>query len=174
MQLFETTGDLARGLALLTEGWHPLILHPPPLVVEIIPLLGETDPWSYRDQSSEPGDALAFLDGLRQTLGVDALLVWQLERLMEDYRFSPAQYWQFRAEFLLEFWQAEAHAIEDLLEGRTVAPGRRPFVLVSLSRVWSCGAGRPVRPRIFARTRSRPAKTNGICLHRSERNSENK
>jgi hypothetical protein len=144
MQLFETTGDLARGLALLTEGWHPLILCPPPWVVEIIPLPGATDPWSYRDQSPELGDALAFLDGLRQTLGVDALLVWQLERLMEEHGFSPTQYWRFRAEFLLECWQGEPHSIEDLLEGRTLAAGRRPFILVYRQGVelWS----RPPRP----------------------------
>jgi hypothetical protein len=81
---------------------------------------------------------------LRQTLGCDRLLVWKLERLMEEHRFSPAQYWRFRAEFLLEFWQAEPHSIEDLMEGRTPAPGRRPFVLVYRNGVelWS----RPPRP----------------------------
>jgi hypothetical protein len=134
MQLFATDGDLARGLALMTEGWHPLILYPPQVICS-----WRADPWSYRDRSPEIGAALAFLDGLRQTLGVDALLVWKLERLMEDYCYSLAQYWQFRSEFLLEGWQAEPHSIDDLLEGRTVADGRRLFVLVYRNGVelWS-------------------------------------
>jgi hypothetical protein len=32
MQLFATEGELARGLALVTEGWHPLILYPPQVI----------------------------------------------------------------------------------------------------------------------------------------------
>src|SRR5215831_4746991 len=112
MQLFATDGDLARGLALVTEGWHPLIVYAPEVICS-----WRADPWSYRDQSLEIETALAFLDGLRRTLGTDALLVWKLEGLMEDYRYSLAQYWQFRAEFLLEGWQAEPHSIDGLLEG---------------------------------------------------------
>jgi hypothetical protein len=75
--------------------------------------------------------------------------VWNLERLMEDYCYSPAQYWRFRAEFLLEGWQAQPHAIEDLLEGRTLAAGRRPFVLVYQNGVelWSRPQQPPMRFR---------------------------
>jgi hypothetical protein len=139
MQLFATDGELARGLGLLTEGWHPLILYPSDVICS-----WHADPWSYRDQSPVIGTALAFLDGLRQTLGTDGLLVWSLPRLMEDHRYSPSQYWQFRAEFLLEYWKAESHEIGDLLEGCTLAAERRPFVLVYRQGVelWS----RPPRP----------------------------
>ena len=167
MRLFETDGDLARGLALVTEKWHPLILYPPPWVVEITYQPGETDPWSYREQSPEMENALAFLDGLRQTLGSEALLVWKLERLMEDYRFSPAQYWQFRAQFLLEFWKAEPDSIEDLLEGRTLAPGRRPFVLVYRQGVelWS----RPPAPLMRFREGEVSAEI-GLSEERHSRN----
>ena len=125
MQLFPTDGDLARGLTLVTEGWHPLIVYAPEVICS-----WRADPWSYRDRSPEIGTALAFLDGLRQTLGADGLLVWKPERLMEEHRYSASQYWRFRAECLLEGWRAEPHSIEDLLEGRTLAAGRRPFVLV--------------------------------------------
>ena len=124
MQLFPTDGDLARGLALVTAGWHPLIVYVPEVICS-----WRADPWSYRDRSPEIGTALAFLDGLLRTLGTDGLLVLKLERLIED-RYSPSQYWQFRSEFLLEGWQAEPHSIEGLLEGRILAAGRRPFVLV--------------------------------------------
>jgi hypothetical protein len=48
MQLFETTGEPARGLIWLTEHWHPLILRPLPWVLEITYLPGEADPWSCR------------------------------------------------------------------------------------------------------------------------------
>ena len=63
---------------------------------------------------------------------------------MEDYRYSPAQYWRFRAEFLLEWWQATPQSIEGLLEESTVAAGRRLFVLVYRQglELWS----RPPRP----------------------------
>src|SRR5215472_13566801 len=54
MQLFPTDGDLARGLALVTEGWHPLILYPPEVICS-----GRTAPWSYRDRSPEIGTPLA-------------------------------------------------------------------------------------------------------------------
>jgi hypothetical protein len=153
MQLFPTDGDLARGLAWLTEGRHPLILDPPPWVVKAIYPPG--DPWSWCERCPEMETALAFLDGLRETLGTDALLVWKLERLMEEHGFSPAQYWRFRAEFLLQFWQAEPHAIEDLLEGRTLAAGRRPFVLVYREglELWS----RPPRPPTRFREDEEPA-----------------
>jgi hypothetical protein len=136
----------------LTEGWHPLILYPRE---ECAAPAWQPDPWSYREQSPEIETALAFLDGLRQTLGSDALLVWKLERLMEEHGFSPAQYWRFRAEFLLEFWQAEPHSIEDLLEGRALAAGRRPFVLVYQNGVelWS----RPPRPSAHFREDEEPA-----------------
>ena len=119
---------------LLTEGWHPLILYPPEVICS-----WRADPWSYRDRISEIGTALAFLDGLRQTLGTDALLVWKLERLMEDHCYSLTEYWRFRAEFLLEWWQATPQSSEDLLEGHTPPPGRRPFLLVYRNGVelWS-------------------------------------
>src|SRR5262245_26659897 len=139
MHLFPTEGDLARGLVLLTEGWHPLILYPPPWVEKISYFPGYEDPWDWCTQGSEFETPLAFLDGLRRTLKVDGVLGWKVERLMEDFRFSPAQYWQFRAGFLHEWWEAMPHAIEDVLEGRTLAPGRRPFVLVYQNGVelWS-------------------------------------
>jgi hypothetical protein len=72
------------------------------------------------------------------------LQVWNLERLMDDYRFSLAEYWRFRAELLLEWWKAEPHAVADLLEGHAPAADRRPFVLVYRRGVelWS----RPPRP----------------------------
>ena len=138
MQLFATDGELARGLALVTEGWHPLILYAPEVICS-----WRADPWSYRDRSPEIETALAFLEGLRRTLGTDGLLVWKLERLMEEHRYSATQYWRFRAEFLLEFWKAESHEIGDLLEGCTLAAERRPFVLVYRQGVelWS-----PPRP----------------------------
>ena len=133
MQLFATDGELARGLALVTADWHPLILYPPDVICS-----WRTGPW-YRDRNPEIETALAFLDGLRRTLGGDALLVWKLERLMEDYRYSLAQYWQFRAEFLLEWWKAEPQSIEDLLEGHTPPAGPRSFLLVYRNGVelWS-------------------------------------
>ena len=167
MPLFETAGDLARGLALLTGGWHPLVLYPPPSVVEIAYPPWETDPWSYREQSPEMENALAFLDGLRQTLGSEALLVWKLERLLEDYRFSPAQYWRFRAGFLLEWWKAEPHSIEDLLEGRSPAAGRWPFVLVYRRGVelWS----RPPAPLMHFREAEVSAEI-GLSEERHSRN----
>jgi hypothetical protein len=145
MQLLETDGDLARGLALLTDRWHPLILHPPTWSVEILP--GEMDAWCYRDHSSEIETALAFLDGLRQVVGSRTLLAWKLERLLENYRFSPTQYWRFRAELLLECWRAEPHSIGDLLEGRTLGVVRRPFVLIYKQglELWSLPPRPPMR-----------------------------
>jgi hypothetical protein len=155
MRIFPTEGDLARGLALLTSGWHPLILYPPPWIEKITLLPGCEDPWSYSAKSPQFETALAFLDGLRQMLHTDALLVWKLDRLMEDYRFSPAQYWQFRAQFLHEWWEAMPHPIADLLEGRTVAVGRHPFLLVYQQAVelWS----RPPRPPAHFREDEEPA-----------------
>jgi hypothetical protein len=156
MKLFETAGDLARGLDWLTERWHPLILHPPPWVTKVSCLPGEVNPWSCRVRSPQIETALAFLDGLRQMLGADALPVWKLERLLEDYRFSPARSWEFRDGFLLEWWKAEPYAIEDLLEGRALPPGRRPFVLVYAQglELWS----RPPQARLRFRDEEEAAE----------------
>jgi len=128
----------------VTEVWHPLIVYAPEVICS-----WRADPWSYRDQSLEIGTALAFLDGLRRTLGRDALLVWKLDRLMEDHGFSSTEYWRFRAEFLLEWWKAKPHSIEDVLEGRTLGAGRRPFVLVYKQGVelWSRPPQAPMRFR---------------------------
>jgi hypothetical protein len=73
---------------------------------------------------------------------------------MEEHRYPLAQYWRFRAEFLLECWQATAQSIEDLLEGNTLASGRRPFVLVYRNGVelWS-------RPQQILRFRDDEAAT---------------